>query len=49
MEYITIHGKLTRDELIEMEGWNDYDLQDYPVSDEESLDDFLETLREEYE
>ena len=49
MEYVTIHGKLTRDELIELEGWNDYDLHDYPVTDEESLDEFLETLREDDE
>ena len=29
MEYMTIHGRFTRDELMDMEGWSDYDMMDY--------------------
>ena len=46
MEYMTIHGRFTRDELMDMEGWSDYDMMDYTITEEESLDDFLGTLRD---
>ena len=46
MEYMTIHGRFTMDELMDMEGWSDYDMMDYTITEEESLDDFLGTLRD---
>lgn len=48
METVSLYGKLTRQEIIELEGYNDFDLMDYEEMDEElPLEEFLETIESE--
>ena len=51
MEYVSHHGKFSAEELIELEGWNVYDLTDLndALDDEECLEEFLEIVKKEDE